>query len=78
MRGSPTAQAHFAILCVFVAFGYAYVLQVHMLLQVGIDYGRGRVRSGAGCPPSESSGAKVHNTFNNYSAITLQILLSDG
>ena len=31
-----------------------------MRLQVELDHGWGGARSGAGCPPSESSGAKVH------------------
>ena len=29
-------------------------------LEVELDHGRGGARSGAGCPPSERSGAKVH------------------
>ena len=60
MRGSPTAQAAFAILCAFVARWYAYILQLYMHFQVELDHGRGGARSGAGCPPSESPGAKVH------------------
>ena len=59
MCGSPTAQAVFAILRMFVACWYAYVLQLHTCLEVELDHGRGAARSGAGCPPSESSGAKV-------------------
>ena len=59
MRGRPTAQAPFAILCAFVARWYANVLQVHTRLEVELDHGRGGAKSRAGCPPSESSGAKV-------------------
>ena len=60
MRGRPTAQAAFAILRAFVARWYANVLQLHTRLEVELDHGRGGARSGAGCPPSKSSGAKVH------------------
>ena len=58
----PTAQAAFAILRAFVSRLYANVLQLHTRLEVHVelDHGRGGARSGAGCPPSESSGAKVH------------------
>ena len=59
MRGRPTAQAAFAILRVFVARWYANVLQVHTRLKVELDHGRGGAKSRAGCPPSDSSGAKV-------------------
>ena len=58
-RSRPTAQAAFAILRAFVAGWYANVLQLHTRLEVELDHGRGGARSGAGCPPSESSGAKV-------------------
>ena len=47
MRGSPTAQAAFAILRAFVARWYAYVLQLHTRLEVELDHGRGVARSGA-------------------------------
>ena len=60
MGGRPTAQAAFAILRAFVARWYAYVLQLTTRLEVQLDHGQGGVRSEAGCPPSESSGAKVH------------------
>ena len=60
MRGRPTAQAAFAILRAFVTRWYANVLQLHTRLEVELDHGRGGARSGAGCPPSKSSGAKVH------------------
>ena len=60
MRGRPTAQAAFGILRAFIARWYSNVLQLHMCLEVGLDHGRGGARSRAGCPPSESSGAKVH------------------
>ena len=60
MRGRPTAQAAFAILRAFVVRWYANVLQLHTRLEVELDHGRGGARSRAGCPPSESSGAKVH------------------
>ena len=50
----------FAILRAFVARWYANVLQLHTRLKVELDHGRGGVRSRAGCPPSESSGAKVY------------------
>ena len=61
MRGRPTAQAAFAILRAFVARWCANVLQVHTRLEVElhVDHGRGGAKSRAGCPPSESSGAKV-------------------
>ena len=59
MRGRPTAQAAFAILRAFVARWYANVLQLQRL-EVELDHGRGGARSRAGCPPSESSGPKVH------------------
>ena len=55
MRGSPTAQAAFVILRAFVVYCHKYVLQLHTCLEAELDHGRGRVRSGAGCPPSESS-----------------------
>ena len=57
MRGRPTAQAAFAILRAFVARWYANVLKLHTRLEVELDHGRGGARSGAGCPPFESSGA---------------------
>ena len=60
MRGRPTAQAAFAILCTFVARWYSYVLQLHTRLEVELDHGRGGVRSRTGCQPSESSVAKFH------------------
>ena len=62
MRGRPTAQAAFAILRAFVARWYANVLQLHTRLDVELDHGRGGAcaRSESGCPPSKSSGAKVH------------------
>ena len=61
MRGRPTAQAAFAILRTFVARWYAYVvLQLHTRLEVELDHGLGGARSRAGCRPSESSGAEVH------------------
>ena len=60
MRGRPSAQAAFAILRAFVARWYAYVFQLHTCLEVELDLGRGGARPGAGCPLSESSGAKVH------------------
>ena len=60
MRGRPTAQAAFAILRVFVACSYAYVLQLHTHLEIKLDHGRGGAKSRAGCRPSESSGAKDH------------------
>ena len=60
MRGRPTTQAAFAILHVFATRWYANVLQLHTRLDVELDHGRGGARSRAGCPPSESSGAKVH------------------
>ena len=60
MRGRPTAQASFAILRTFVARWYTNVLQLHTCLEVELDHGRGGARSRAGCPPFESSGAKVH------------------
>ena len=56
----PTTQAGFAILRAFVARWYADVLQLHTRLEVELDHGRGGARSRAGCPPSKSSGAKVH------------------
>ena len=56
MRGRPTTQAAFAILRAFVARWYANVLQLHMRLEVELY----QPRSPAGCPASESSGAKVH------------------
>ena len=59
MRGRPTPQAAFTILHAFVTRWYANVLQVHTRLEVELDHGRGGVKSRAGCPPSESSGAKV-------------------
>ena len=59
MCGSPTAQAALGTLCAFVARWYAYVLQVHMRLQVELDNGQGGSRSGAGCLPSKNSGAKA-------------------
>ena len=59
-RGRPTAQAAFAILRTFVACWCAYVLQLHTCLEVELDYGWGGAMSRAGCPPSKSSGAKVH------------------
>ena len=43
----------------FVARWYANVLQVHTRLEVELDHGRGGAKSRAGCPTSESSGAKV-------------------
>ena len=60
MRGRFNAQAAFAILRAFVARWCANVLQLHTRLELELDHGRGGARSGAGCPPSESSGAKVH------------------
>ena len=60
MRGSPTVQAAFAILRAFVIRWYKYVLQLHTHLEAELDHVRGGARSGAGYPPSESSGAKVH------------------
>ena len=60
MRGRPTAQAAFAILRAFVARWYTNVLQLHTRLEAELDHGRGGARSRAGCPSSESSGAKVH------------------
>ena len=60
MRGRPTAQVAFAMLRAFVARWYANISQLHTRLEVKLDHGRGGARSGAGCPPSESSGAKVH------------------
>ena len=60
MRGRSTAQAAFAIIRAFVARWYANVLQLHTRLEVELDHGRGGARSGAGFPPTESSGAKVH------------------
>ena len=66
MHGSPTAQAAFAILSMFVARWHAYmcmyVLQLYTRLQVElhVDHGRGGARSRAGCPPFESSGVEVH------------------
>ena len=36
------------------------ILQLHTRLKVELDHGRGGARSRAGCPPSESSGGKVH------------------
>ena len=60
MRGRPTTHAAFAILHTFVARWHANVLQLHTRLEVELDHGRGGARSRAGCPPSESSGAKVH------------------
>ena len=60
MRGRPTAQAAFAILRALVARWYANVLQLHMRLEVELDHGQGGARSRASCPPSESSGVKVH------------------
>ena len=60
MHGRPTAQAAFAILHAFVARWYANVLQLHKRLEVELDHGRGGARSRASCPPSETSGAKVH------------------
>ena len=60
MRGRPNAQAAFAILREFVARWYANVLQLHTRLDVELDHGWGGARSRAGCPPSESSVAKVH------------------
>ena len=53
-------QAPFAILHWFVACWYVYVLQVCTCLQVELYHGRGGPSSGAICPPSKSSGAKVH------------------
>ena len=52
MRGRSTAQAAFAIL-------RANILQLHMRLEVELDHGQGGEMSGAGCPPSESLGAKA-------------------
>ena len=60
MCGSPTVQAAFEILRTLVSRWCAYVLQLLMRLKVNIDHGQGRMRSGAGCPPFESSGANVH------------------
>ena len=60
MCGSPTVQAAFAILSAFVARWYAYILQLHTCLEVELDHGQVGARSRAGCPPSESSGVKVH------------------
>ena len=59
MRRSPNSQV---TLCTFVACRYTYVLQVYTCLQVEVDHRQGEVtcRSGSGCPPSESSVAKVH------------------
>ena len=37
-----------------------YVLQLYTGLEAELDHRQGGVRSGAGCPPSESSGTKVH------------------
>ena len=53
-------QAAFSILSAFVARWYANVLQLHTRLEVELDHGRGGAKSRAGCPLSESSGAKVH------------------
>ena len=70
MRGRPTAQAAFAILRAFVARWYANVLQVHTRSEVELDHGRGGAKSRAGCPPSESSGAKVvMKSIENYARI---------
>ena len=44
----------------FVARWYANVLQLHTRLEVELDHEWGGAKSRAGCPPSESSGAKVH------------------
>ena len=71
MRGRPTAQAAFAILRTFVACWCAYVLQLHTCLEVELDYGWGGARSRAGCPPSKSSGAKVHVQPNGHRDIKL-------
>ena len=60
MRGSSIEQAPFAILRGFVACWYVYVLQVCTCLQLGLDHERGGLSSGASCPPSKSSGSKVH------------------
>ena len=60
MRERPNAQAAFAILRAFVARWHANVLQLHTRLEVELGHGWGGAKSRAGCPPSESSGAKVH------------------
>ena len=60
MRGSPSVQAAFELSHSFVACWCKYVLLLHTRLEAGLDHGQGRARSGAGCPSSESSGAKVH------------------
>ena len=52
MRGRHTAQA--------LSLVDAYVLQLHTCLEVELDHGQGGARPGAGCLPSESSGAKVY------------------
>ena len=55
--GCPT---RIAILRAFVARWCANVLKLHTRLDVKLDHGWGGARSRAGCPPSESSVAKVH------------------
>ena len=74
MCGSPTTQAVFTILRAFVACGYAYMLQVHTLLQVGLACGRGGARSAPSCPPSQSSGAKVHVQPSHRGILSLYML----
>ena len=78
MRGSPTAQGAFAILCTFVACWYTYILQVHTGLEVDLDHRRGEAMFGASCSPFESSGAKVHvqPTVTAVSFYTLHYALS--
>ena len=56
-------QAAFVIIIILracVACWYTYVLLVHTHLQIELDHERDEVRSGAGYPPSESSGSKGH------------------
>ena len=53
MRGSPTAQAAFAILRTFVACWCTRITCAHTLASgARSQTGRGGARSGAACPPS--------------------------
>ena len=70
MCGCPTAHAAFVILRTFVTRWYVhvymYVLPENTRFQVELDYGWGGVRSGASCPPSESSGANRSRSLQYY------------
>ena len=59
-------QAVFVILRAFVARWYANVLQLYTRLEVELDHGWGEARTRAGCPPSESSGAKGPRTADGH------------